>query len=408
MKKIFSLLIACSLSVLTCCPVQAAKVYSTYEEASVQATNDGYILFIYPGGWDRYGEKLCRKLISDTGVQAAAGKAALLTVPIYQNRKEANVATAKKIMGSLTYPHDMSDISYPALVFYDKGGRQYATLHGEKLMKASSKEVAELVRQRLVARKKQQTLLDKSGATQDVEEKARLVLSSARVGDVAWPNRVKETLRSIDPEDKYGCLAALDFGFGVRKDESMKDFLKRLETVLENPLLTNWQKQRACAAAIGHIRRSYGTMAGGSLITKYARKMQKLDPNSVLGLSAPVVMRDWVKRYRYGQGWSPEIIPGSEIPILMHGVPISKPGTYSVNFKITTGRDALHVKKIRLLDGSRCVAQDVTARSVTWSAAVQTFTLKVKKAVKNAVLEITLSNDAGHRSTWGDITVKSE
>jgi hypothetical protein len=148
-----------------------------------------------------------------------------------------------------------------------------------------------------------------------------------------------------------------------------------------------------------------GTRAGGPLISKYGNAMHQLDPKSSLGLAGPVVARDWVQEYRYGQGWSPEVLPSGVAPVLMHDVPMNKPGTYTVKFKLTTGRDAVYVKKLRLLDGSRCVVEDNTPRDVTWGQTQQSYTLTVKKNIKNPVLEITYGNAPDKRSTWGEITI---
>ena len=408
MKKSLSLLLTGTMLAGMLAPVQAAKQYSSFEAAQQQVTNTGYILFIYPAGWDRYGEKLCKKLITSEEVCTAAGDAVMLMAPIYQRRNDETAAKAKKMMGPLGYPNSMSDISYPALVFYEKGGRMYSTLYGESLMNGSVPEVAALIKQRLDAKKKQQALLDKSGTTSDIGEKTRLVLASARVDGIEWPNNLKETLRSIDPSDEYGCRAALDFGFGPQANESMEAFLKRLDTVLENPKLTAWQKQRACAISIGHIRRAYGTMAGGPLITKYAKAMHKLDPDSTLGVSAPVVMRDWVRVYRYGMGWSDNIIPSGPVPMLMHDVPMKKPGSYSVNFKLTTGRDGINIKRLRLMDGKKCIASDNTPRDVNWGNTQYTYKFTVKKALKDPALEITYGNAPDKRSSWGEITVSEQ
>lgn len=408
MKKTFSLLLAATMLASVCAPVQAAQQFPTVEAAKSKVTNDGYILFIHPEGWDRYGEKLCKKLISDKGVRAAAGDAALILAPIYQNRSEKTNAKVNEVRGHLGYPGDMADISYPALIFYEKGGRQYASIHGEALMNASVEGVAALVKEKMDAKRKQQALLDKSGAASDAAEKNSLLLEASRVSGIDWPGGLKEAMRNNDPDDKHGFRGALDFGFGVKENESMEDFLGRLDQVLENPKLSNWQKQRACATAIGHIRRSYGPMAGGPLITKYARKMKKLDPESPLGLSAPVIMRDWVRQYRYGQGWSDQIIPSGPVPMLMHDVPITKPGTYAVHFKLTTGRDGIIVKSLRLMDGDKCVASHNEPCEVSWAAGTQKdIILTVKKALKNPKLEITYGNDPGKRSTWGEITVQA-
>lgn len=408
MKKNYFVLLACALLTLSASPAIAAQQYPSYEETAKRVSDDGYILFIHPAGWDRYGEKLCRKLIADEGVRKAAGNAALILAPIYQNRTEKTNTRAKQIMGALGYPGDMADISYPALIFYDKDGRQYSALYGERLIDASEAEVAKAVGEKIAARKKQQALLDESGKATDTAQKARLVFDSTRVSGIEWPNGVKETLKSIDPEDKQGYMAALDFGFGIQADESLDSILQRLDTALDNKNIASWKKQRACALVIGHIRRAYGTMAGGPLITRYARIMQKLDPESPLGLSAPVVMRDWVKSYHYGQGWSDQIIPSSPIPILMEGIPITTPGTYNITFKLKTGRDGIKINSLRLMDGKTCVASDDAPREVSWSNTQQTYTLTVKKPLKNPGLEITYGNAPDKRSTWGDITISPQ
>lgn len=408
MKKSYSVLLACALLSLPVSTAIAAQQFPSYEEAAKRVTEDGYILFIYPAGWDRYGEKLCKKLIADAGVREAAGRSALILAPIYQDRTEKTNAEAKKVMGSLCYPGDMADISYPALVFYDKGGRQYSSLHGETLLDASVTEVATLVKQRMDARKKQQALLDEAAKTTDPAQKARLVFDTTKISDIEWPNGVKETLKGIDPDDKQGYRAALDFGFGIQENENMDSILKRLDSALENENITPRQKQRACATVIGHIRRAYGAMAGGPYITEYAKKMQKLDPKSPLGLSAPVVMRDWVKTYRYGQGWSDQIIPAAPIPILMQDVPISKPGTYNITFKLTTGRDGIKINRLRLMDGNTCIVADNSPREVSWQNTQQTYTFPVRKSLKKPALEITYGNEPDKRSTWGDITISAQ
>lgn len=405
MKTILSIAMAVALSATMTPTVHAAQQYNSFEEAQKKVTDTGYIVFFYPEGWDKYGEKLCKKLVADEAVRNAAGDAAMLLAPVYQRRNEETNAKAKKMMGNLGYPHDMSDISYPAIVFYEKGGRMYSTLCGETLMKASVPEVAKLVKQRLDAKNKQQTLLDKSGKATDLGEKMRLILASTRVEGVDWPQNIKDTMKKLDPSDTQGCIAALDFNFGISGGESVEDITKRLDKVLENQLLTAWQKQRACATVIGHIRRSYGTMAGGPLITKYAKVMKKLDPKSALGVSAPVVMRDWVREYRYGMGWSDGIIPAGPIPMQMHDVPMQKPGTYTVTFKLTTGRDGIRINSLRLMDGNKCIAADDTPRDVTWGNTQQTYTFTVKKALKKPVLEITYGNEPNKRSSWGNITV---
>lgn len=395
-----------SLPVMLGAPLQAADVFTSFAEAEKKVKDEGYIVFIYPAGWDHYGEKLCKKLVADKNVRAAVGSCPMLLAPIYQERNERNNGKASEAMGKLGYPGDMSDISYPAIVFYEPCGRQYATIFGEKLMTGSGETVAGLIKAKLTAKKKQDNILKKANAAADGGTKARYLLQSTRVEGIEWPGGLRNAVQQADPQDTKGCMAALNFGFDPQNGESVEDMLKRLDKALKHPLYSDWQKQLACAAALGHIRRTLGMMAGGEYITEYARIMHKLDPKSTLGMAAEVVMRDWVREYHYGQGWSPESIPGSESPLIMHSVPITEKGTYNVKFKITTGRDILSVKSVRLLDGSRCVAKDLTPRAITWSQTEQTFTLHVKKSVKNPKLELIYSNPADKRSTWGEISVQ--
>ena len=408
MLKKSTVTLSLALLASLCLSARAASQYPTFERAQQHVTDTGYIVFIYPAGWDKYGEKLCKKLIATEAVKTAAGDAALLLAPIYQIRDEKNNAAAKNVMGALSYPGDMADISYPAIVFYEKGGRQYATIHGRELMRATPDQVATLVKERLAAKKKQEELLSQSRAATSPDEKAKLLLESSRLSGIAWPGGLREAMQAADPGDKHGYLGALNFGFSPKQGESMLDFLSRLDAVLAHELYSPWQKQRVCAAAIGHIRRSLGTMAGGSLITKYAKAMHKLDPDSTLGVSAPVVMRDWVRRYHYGQGWSQEIIPTAPIPMLMHDVPMEKPGTYSVTFKLTTGRDGIRINRLRLMDGERCIASHDSPRDVSWGNTQQVYTFTVKTPLKNPALEITYGNPPDKRSSWGDITVTAQ
>ena len=92
--------------------------------------------------------------------------------------------------------------------------------------------------------------------------------------------------------------------------------------------------------------------------------------------------------------------------MLMRDVPITKPGTYAVKFKLKTGRDGIIVKRLRLMDGSKCVASHDETCEVSWSAGTEKeIVFTVKKTLKEPALEITYGNDPGKRSTWGDITV---
>ncbi len=238
--------------------------------------DDGYVLFIYPAGWNQYGETMSRQLIADESVQAAADDAVLMPAPIYQNRSEENKKKAADVMGALTYPGDMSNISYPAIVFYEKGGRAYATLCGERLMNS------------------------------DVAE--------------------------------------------VKHD---------------------------------------------------------LKPDSTLGKAAVVVARDWVREYRYGQGRSPDTTPTKGAAVVMKNIPVQKPGSYTISFKLTDGRDGIPVNKMRLMDGKKSVLTIDEPVEINWRATEQSRMFRVCKMLKNPALEMTFGNDSDKRSSWGEISIHS-
>lgn len=406
MKSIFllSLFVVCAGSLA---PLQAAFAAENFEQAQSRLSDTGYIVFFYPADWDKFGKKVCTKLYGSEKVRKAAGDAVLLLAPVYQEGSDAQKAAAKSIMGTLGYPGDMSRISYPAIVFYEKNGRSYACLGAESLVDVSVDKVATAVKKRLEAKKHQDALLAQAASASGAE-KARLLLRSARVEGLEWPAGLRDAMAKADPNDTAGCRAALDFSCTPGKDESLPAYLKRVDAALDNELLTPDQKQRTCAMAIGHVRRSIGMMSGGELIRRYASTMQKLNPESPLGLAAPVVLRDWVKEYRYGQGWSPEVLPGSPTPMKMLGAPIGAPGEYTVSFYIVTGRDAVRIRSVRLLDGSKLIAADEREQLVDYSTRTRTYTLSVKKEVKCPVLEIVYLNDADHRSTWGNVTVQKK
>ncbi len=406
MIKVLTIAVAAAMCVL---PTQAARVVETFAEGQSVVQDAGFMVFIYPGDWDRYGERLCRSLMADRGVRRAAGDAVMLALPIYQRPSDEMREAANRIRGSLSYPHDMSDISYPAILFYEKEGRHYATIQGTDLMNATPARVAQLVAARMTAKRNQDDILRRSRESQDVSEQARLLLESSRVSGIDWPGGLREAIKRVDPEDTQGVLAALNFNLGgPRQNETLADYLARLDSALENPLISPEAKQRACAAVIGHVRRSLGMMGGAQYIRKYAGIMRSLNPESPLGLAAPVVLRDWVQEYRYGQGWNPDTIPGQAVPLQMTGAPINAAGTYVVNFQITTGRDPLFISSVKLYDGERLVAADEHESAVTYAAPNQRYKLEVSRAVRNPVLEFIFTNRTDNRSSYGNITVEKQ
>ncbi len=82
MKKTFILSSLAVLSMLSALPGGAAQRVKDYEAAQALVTDDGYIIFAYADGWDKFSKKLCEELLADEVILKAAGSAAHLPVGI--------------------------------------------------------------------------------------------------------------------------------------------------------------------------------------------------------------------------------------------------------------------------------------------------------------------------------------
>lgn len=299
MKKILFLTASLTLSFALCgSPASAATVVENYAQISQPLSADGVILFVYGKGWDAKGEQLCRSLMADAAVQQAAGSAALMLAPTLQYPTEEQTEAVKAQLGSLSLPDDGADDSYPALIFFDNENRRYSLLCGAELMDNPAPEaVAGAVTARLNALHQRAALLAVAESLSG-EAKALKLLEAARVEGITMSlDSLREQIKAADPEDNSRALWALNFDNGSLTDEekktlSLEDVCARVDSYLNDPLLTVNQKQRACAYAIGHIHRSSGN-SRSDLLVRYARRMHELAPDTVLGRSALIVIRDW-------------------------------------------------------------------------------------------------------------------
>lgn len=302
MKTFLSLSALCFAAALLGAPAHAATLVENGAAVAAAPADDGSILFVYGKGWDARSEALCRALITHPAVQQAAGKAALLLAPALQYPTEEQAAQLKQQLAPLTLPDDGADDSYPALVFFDKGHRRYALLCGAELTDNPAPEaVAKAVAARLNALHRRDAVLAEAAALTG-EPKALKLLESARVEGVSPLPDIREQIKAADPEDTSRALWALNFDNGALTDEEQKSLdldtmLARVDTYLADPLLTVNQKQRACAYAVGHIHRTTGK-SRSDLLVRYARRMHELAPDTVLGRSALIVIRDWAEGER--------------------------------------------------------------------------------------------------------------
>lgn len=408
MKLAFSLLMC--LAAATLMPVQAATKVATYEQAHAKVNEEGYILFVYGDGWDKRAKEQMTALYNAPEIVKAAGNSVMMLVPLPESLDDAQKAALEKTMGNLALPHVHSKHAFPAVVMYDKAGRIYTWISGPAMVYPEAGRIALTISRRKAGLQKQQQIMAAAAETKG-EERANLLLQACRVENLERPDRVQQLIKEADPEDKSGCLAALNFFNTTVGDKaaemSLSDILKAQDASIANPLLTVQQKQNACAYAIGTIRRRAG--AGGSdLIRQYATQMKQLDPTSVLGQSADIVIRDWTHGLQLVRGWSPGTLPIQGQPTELLGkLPISEAGTYKLHFKPTGGDKAI-IARVALYDGDTLISEDVRTTAIADNGQDHYYTLTASAKVNNPRIFITFNNEEHDRNTYGKFFITKD
>lgn len=410
MKIALSLLLCLATAAPVLSPAQAATKVSTYEQAQAQVNDEGYLLFIYGQDWDKRAKELTTSLYNNPAVIKAAGKSVMMLVPLPESMDDAQKQALNKTMGKLQLPHVHSKHSFPAVVMYDRSGRQYSIICGPSMVYPDADRIALMISRRKAGLAHQLDLMAQADKTQG-EARARLLLQACRVENLERPNRVQELIKKADPEDKAGCLAALNFYNNPVGDKAatmpLADFLAAMDNAIANPLHTVQQKQNACAFTIGTIRRRAG--AGGSeLIRKYAMQMKELNPDSVLGRGADVVLRDWTHGLQYARGWSSDTLPIAHIPTELQGrLPLGEAGTYKLHFKPTGGNKAI-ITRVALYDGETLISEEQRTTEIADNGQDHFYTLNAPAPLKQPRVLITFGNEENNRNTRGTFSITKD
>lgn len=302
MKKTLSLLLL-TTGLLTLSPLQAAQKYETQEAAAKALTEDGYILFVYAKGWDRFSEAFCRKLIDTPEIIEAAGNAALILTPFYQYATPEEKDAQNAIWGELREPQSNSMETYPSLLMYDKEGFLYGRVQGTSLLRGSAKDVAAEIKAKLADKHKQEAIMEKANAASGVE-KARLIAEACVFDSIEKPRNYRDLVKQADPNDESGMVRRLHFDFwGFSQKFAGKDsdggmeldaeaMCKTMKEYLADPAYTNEQKQTFYACMIGQLRRE-DREGNKNEIKRYAQEIKKLNPDSHLGISADQIIKLW-------------------------------------------------------------------------------------------------------------------
>lgn len=427
MKALLTLaLTSLSLSPLACLPAAGAQLAENYEAANALPKKDGYIVFAYAQGWDRFSKELCTKLMQNATIQEAAGESVILGMPVYQYAKQAQRDYVSEIVGPLGIREAES---YPAILFFTPKNRHYATVCGPEVTRANPEELATIIRKRITAMHEQEQLLSQAEEAQGIE-KAKLLGQATRVAGATAPGGIAKQIKALDPNDTTGYVRSLslnDFVFtedfiydtqGIADPNkpkpkkpagTLQDALAQIDKLLADPAYTNEQKQTFCANAIGAIHR-LGDVTNHGQIRQYADKMRALAPETTLGRSADTVIKAWGSGLTYENGWASHTLPKDDTPIEVQGdIPISKSGTYKVIFKWTGGSESLNIKGVQLYNDKKKIAEDMHDGVAGYSTHAQnnTYTLSVRSKVTKPKLYVIFDAAQQRRST-GQIIIERE
>lgn len=300
MKKVLYIaLLAAGL--LAPLPITAAQQFANQEAAAEKVTDDGYILFVYGKGWDRYSEELCKKVIAAPEINEAAGNAALILTPFYQYATPEDKEAQRAIWGALAEPAAHSMETYPSLLMYDKVGFLYGRVQGPVLLRGTMAEIAAEVKAKLEAKHKQEEIMKRAEAASGVEA-AKLIAEAWAVPGIEPPNNYRNLVKAADPNDESGMVRRLHFdGWGLaqkycgKKSDGGLELgdeatIAKMKEFLKDPAYTPEQQQTFYAIIIGVLNRGGG---GAMQIKGYANEMKRLNPESNLGVSADQVIKIW-------------------------------------------------------------------------------------------------------------------
>ena len=393
------------------------NIARSYAAAQGNVPEDGYVLALYADGWDKFSKKTVKQFFENKEFAQEMADSVIIeyaapntwTAPTKEN---PNLPDSRKErdekLGLLKW---VGAHTYPAFVLYDKDGRHYATV----LVPYSDCKNPEKIAKQIAAARK--SLAEQNALLAQAEKesglaKAKLLGKAASFSNINRPDNIVKRIKEVDPEDKSGYVRSLEFNGhayaeGTSKTKDWKATLAEVEKKIEDKSYTDAQRQGLYATAIGLLHR-HGTVADQKKLLKYIRAMHKLDPDSILGISAERAEMLWTLELSYADGWSPAVLPTDQKPEEIKGpLPIKEAGTYTVTFSYSRGSHQLIVLGVELYDGNKKVAEDIHRGSTGVRHHMNTYTLTVPATVKNPVLKASFDMTK-NRDSYGSIRIEKK
>ncbi|MDO5472308.1 MAG: hypothetical protein Q4F35_03130 [Akkermansia sp.] len=423
----------------------------TMEQAKEIVNDDGYAIFVYADGWDKYSKPTVKRMLNSLAVGRALGSTVVMQAGI------PDVST-KEIQEARKVRYDGLEIptpdSYPAIHFYNKGGKLQGTVTimydecnkpdivAEKILtirraiqqrktlltraEQAQKKLTELQAQIEAARKDSLDSQGQATATPETQTNKKLTElqaqieatrkdcldilgQAAAIPGIRRMEEISKQIKNLDPEDKSGmmAIATLNLPHKAIATAGTKDWkatLAEIKGMMDNPLLTTEHRQQLYCISIGLLHRHGGPQHQAEL-KEMINKLRALDPDSLLGKSAVDAARLWISELNIIEGWSPKCLPTDKTPVELSGsLPIKESGTYEVLFAYKSGTEALRIAAVELYDGDKKIAEDRHNGSTGHKNNNNVYSLNVPQTVANPRLFITF--DMGEkRDSYGKITI---
>lgn len=185
---------------------EAATRVKSYDDACSSAGSDGVMVYIYGPDWNTRSTKMLKSFWETPAVEEAAGNAMLLSVPLYQNPKNADPELSGA-QGGLRIPGFQF---CPRVLMLDADGNIYADLIGTDDLGSMKGELGvENIRRNLEYLRKRNELMEKAKAAEGIK-KAEILCEVSDL-PIQKPDSLMDEIKSADPTDKTGAVRRNEF-----------------------------------------------------------------------------------------------------------------------------------------------------------------------------------------------------